>query len=193
MPEMTKLEKRFVNRRSSRAYVKMLDRMERAGALSLTSTSQVLELGAGNGALSALVLERWHPARVVVTDYDPDQVRVARANLTSLLGSIPSSLVLEQGDATHLGYADGTFDLVLAHHVLHHLGPVGAIQRGLHEIARTLRPGGRLLYVEMFHKRPIREHLSALGFSIAFRARALRIFTTADIVVAIRPSGPVPK
>jgi len=188
MPEMSRWEKRFVNRRGPRAYRRMLDRMQAAGQLPLTPSSQVLELGAGNGTLSILIEERFHPARIWVTDFDPEQLGVARQNLESRFGAIPPSIVVERGDAAHLGYADGSFDLVMAHHVLHHLGPVPEILRGVDEISRVLRPGGRLLYVEMFHKRPIREHLMARGFVLAFRERAWRIFNTADVVVAISPA-----
>ena len=189
MPEMSRLEKKFINRRGERSYTRMLDRMERAGQLRFAPTSQVLELGGGNGVLTLLVHERYHPAKMWLTDYDPEQLEVARKNAEARFGAIPPWLVLERGDATHLGYADGTFDWVMAHHVLHHLGSPDQIRGGLDEIARVLRPGGRLLYVEMFHKREIREHLLARGFVFAFRERAWRIFNTADVVIAERPSA----
>jgi len=189
MPEMSRFEKRFVNRRGPRAYRRMLDRMQAAGQLPLTPSSEVLELGAGNGALSILIQERFHPARICVTDYDPEQVTLARQTAARHFGTLPPSMVIEQGDGGHLGYPDRAFDLVMAHHVLHHLGSVPEILRGLDEIGRVLRPGGRLLYVEMFHKRPIRERLAERGFTISFRERAWRIFNTADVVVAISPTG----
>lgn len=188
MPEMTSFEKFFVNRRGSRSYRKMLDRMESAGQLSLARTSQVLELGAGNGGLSFLIVERYHPARVYVTDYDPAQVAVAKKKLEGYFGTIPASIVVERGDATQLKYPDGTFDLVMAHYMLHHLGSLPEIFGGLREIARVLRPGGRLLYAEMFHKREIREHLLDRGFTIVFHERPWRILHSADVVIATSPS-----
>lgn len=188
MPEMSRFEKRLVNRRGPRTYQKMLDRIEHAGQLSLARTAQVLELGAGNGVFSTLIQERYHPAGIHVTDYDPEQIAVARQNLERHFGEIPSTMVVERGDATHLGYPDRTFDLVLTHYVLHHLGPVPEIFRGLDEIARVLRPDGRLLYSEMFHKREIREHLAERGFEIVFWERPWRIFHTADVVVAKLPA-----
>jgi hypothetical protein len=44
-----------------------------------------------------------------------------------------------------------------------------------------------LLYVEQFQKRPIREPLSARGFTLAFRKRAWWIFGMVDEFVAISP------
>jgi len=72
MPEMTKTEKFFVNRRGLKSLSRLLDKLERSGQISLTSSSSVLELGGGNGKLSLLVNERYHPARIHLTDYDRD-------------------------------------------------------------------------------------------------------------------------
>jgi len=188
MPEMTGFEKFFVNRRGVRSYRKMLDRMESTGQFGLPPSSQVLELGAGNGGLSLLVAERYHPARVCVTDYDPAQVAIAKQHIESVFRSTPPSMEVARGDATHLEYGDGSFDLVMAHHVLHHLGPTPAILQGLDEIARVLRPGGRLLYAEMFHKQEIRDHLAKCGFTTLYHERAWRFFNTADVVLARRGS-----
>jgi ubiquinone/menaquinone biosynthesis C-methylase UbiE len=189
MAEMTSFEKLFVNRRGPRSYRKMLDRMESAGQLPLTSTSQVLELGAGNGELSGLIVERYHPARICVTDYDLKQVAVAQQHFANHFGTIPPSVVLERGDATHLTYPDGSFDLVMAHYMLHHLGGLPDISQGLREIERVLRPGGRLLYAEMFHRREVKEMVIALGFAIVYHERPWRIFHTADVVIATSPSS----
>lgn len=190
MPEMSNAEKFFVNRHGTRSVSRVLDKLDRTGQLPLTTTSEVLELGAGNGKLSLLVNERYHPAHIRLTDYDPDQLGVARKSVEKEYGSIPTPLLLERADATRLQYANETFDLVVAHQILHHLGNVPDILRGLNEIHRVLRPGGRFFYVEMFHKRAIREHLARLGFSLTFRKRALRLFATADVVVAVKPTRP---
>jgi arsenite methyltransferase len=189
MAEMGKFEKFFINKRSTRSYRRMLDRMRASGQLRLTPASRVLELGAGNGALSVLIEERYHPAKVSITDYDPEQLVVAKKNLETLYKSIPPSVTFEREDATRLDYASGTFDLVMAHHMLHHLGSLEDVLRGLDEIARVLRPGGQLMYAEMFHKRQIMEHLVGRGFAIVYRERAHRIFSAADIVIAQSPAA----
>jgi ubiquinone/menaquinone biosynthesis C-methylase UbiE len=189
MPEMSTTEKFFVNRHGTRSVSRVLDKLDRAHQLPLNATSEVLELGAGNGRLSILVNERYHPARIRLTDYDPDQLGVAKKSVEQQYGSTPPTLLLERADATRLQYANETFDLVVAHHILHHLGKVPDILRGLDEIHRVLRPGGRFFYAEMFHKREIRDHLAQLGFSLTFRERALRLFATADVVLQVLCHG----
>jgi SAM-dependent methyltransferase len=48
-------------------------------------------------------------------------------------------------DVVSLPFADGCFDLVLSNSTLDHLSSVTEIETGLAELARVLRPGGRLL------------------------------------------------
>jgi len=49
---------------------------------------------------------------------------------------------IEQASALELPFADASFDIVFSHGVLHHIPEITNAQR---EIARVLRPGGRLI------------------------------------------------
>jgi ubiquinone/menaquinone biosynthesis C-methylase UbiE len=73
---------------------------------------------------------------------------------------------VRQGDLYDLPLADNSFDVVILHQVLHFLDD-GA--RAIHEAARVLRPGGRLLVVDFApHEEEIlREHYAhrRLGFA----------------------------
>ncbi|MFO0611383.1 MAG: class I SAM-dependent methyltransferase [Polyangiaceae bacterium] len=71
----------------------------------------------------------------------------------------PGALV--RGDACRLPFADGTFDVVYARSMLHHLPDPNA---GAREIARVLRPGGTLVALD-----PNRTILSDLPRAIARR------------------------
>lgn len=187
MAEMSRFEKWLINRRGPRSFRRLLDRLARAGQLPMGNASRVLELGAGNGALSIVIQERFQPAGIWVTDYDGAQVVVARRNFEAHFGNVPPSVTLEEGDGTHLAYPDHVFDVVIAHYVLHHFGDSHAIVRGLDEVARVLKPGGRLLYAEMFHTAFIREHLLQQGFTLAYQERRWRGLTTAEVIVAVSP------
>jgi ubiquinone/menaquinone biosynthesis C-methylase UbiE len=188
MPEMTRFEKSLVNRRGDRFFLRLLDRIDHDGGLVLPPGAAVLELGAGNGTLSALLYERYHPAKVYATDFDPEQLQVARQNLGRKWGALPEGFAVERADAAHLAFPNATFDLVVAHLMLHHVGSESEERQALREITRVLKPGARFLYVEMIRKWLVREELTRLGYRVLFHRRSFRFFGFSDAVVAASPS-----
>lgn len=101
--------------------------------------ADVLDLGCGTGSLTLLVTELGHWAAGV--DIAPGMVAAARAKLTDA----GVSATVEVGDAADPPGDAGTYDVVLARHVLWALpDPSAALARWV----RLLRPGGRLVLVE---------------------------------------------
>ncbi|MDG7039596.1 MAG: class I SAM-dependent methyltransferase [Nitrososphaerota archaeon] len=169
MPELSRIEKWFVNKRGEGYFEKLLSRMKESGAVKVGNNSKILELGAGNGALSSLLYEQFHPLSITLTDFDQDQVATARKRMEDRFGRVPDVITIEQADATNLRYQNNTFDLVVAHLILHHLGKLENIFTGLGEIHRVLVPDGAFIYVEFAHKKEIRRRLGELGFNISYR------------------------
>lgn len=91
--------------------------------------ARCLDLGGGSGMTARMLVDAGAPF-VVCTDISAEMLR-------------HSGLPSVQGDALHLPFADGSFDLVVAAAFLHHVpGREGAVIR---ECARVLRPGGRIV------------------------------------------------
>jgi SAM-dependent methyltransferase len=90
-----------------------------------------LDLACGEGRLSRLLRTRGH--RVVGVDYAPTMIRLAATH--------PDAVPAVRGDATALPFPDQAFDLVVAYMCLH---DIDAMPQAVAEIARVLRPGGRL-------------------------------------------------
>jgi len=106
--------------------------------------NSVLDLGCGTGNIINAVLERFPEASV--TGIDPSEgMRETTANRFS--GN--PSVTVSDGDALDIPIASDRFDYVLSNLVLHHLLPE---ERGAcaGEMARVLKPGGRLVYADMF-------------------------------------------
>ena len=101
-------------------------------------SGEVLEIGAGSGAMAAGLLSRFPQATIVATDYAPDMVAAAGR----VLSRWPGRATVERADATSLPFEDGRFGLVLSCAMLHH---VIDWERALSEVSRVLRPGGRLV------------------------------------------------
>jgi SAM-dependent methyltransferase len=91
----------------------------------------VLELGAGTGKLTSLLVEEF--VRVLAVEPDPEMRRrfAARCPMATLLG----------GTAEQIPLADTSVDGVFVAEAFHWF----AHQRALDEIARVLRPGGPLI------------------------------------------------
>ena len=91
---------------------------------------KVLDLGAGTGKLTTRLVERG--LDVVAVDPIPDMLEVLRASLTN-------TLALE-GTAEEIPLEDNSVDAVLVAQAWHWVDP----ERAIPEVARVLRPGGRL-------------------------------------------------
>lgn len=91
---------------------------------------RVLDVGGGTGRIAAEL--RSNGGRVVVLDASRPMLAQARRK---------DGLTLVQGSATALPFLDGAFDLVVCVDALHHLPEP---ERVVEEVARVLRPGGRL-------------------------------------------------
>lgn len=110
----------------------------------------VLEIGAGAGAMAEEILRRYPEARLTVTDYDPAMV----AALDRRLRGFGDRVRAEQADATALPYPDAGFDTVLSFLMLHH---TVAWEQVLTDVVRVLRPGGRLIGYDLLAVQPWRQ------------------------------------
>jgi ubiquinone/menaquinone biosynthesis C-methylase UbiE len=99
--------------------------------ISEVTAERVLEVGPGPGELSERIAKELG-AEVVAIDVSPRMVELTRAR----------GIDARVGDVQDLPFEDGVFNLVAAGWVLFHPAD---LDRALSEIARVLRPGGRLV------------------------------------------------
>jgi demethylmenaquinone methyltransferase/2-methoxy-6-polyprenyl-1,4-benzoquinol methylase len=97
----------------------------------------VLDLCCGTGDLALYFLRRSREVRVVGVDFTMEMLRVANNR--------DVSMPWIQADALRLPFADDAFDVVSVGFGLRNLAD---IDRGLREILRVLRPGGKLLSLD---------------------------------------------
>lgn len=121
-------------------------RWRRAAAASARPRGALtLDLGAGTGDM-ALELRRRGAASVIAADFSPAMLAAA-CRKTQGLDSISFLLA----DALRLPFADATFDVVTNAFLLRNLADLPA---ALAEMARILRPGGRLMCLDMTQPPP---------------------------------------
>ncbi len=100
--------------------------------LAWRTDDRVLDIGCGRGDHYSQLIDRAPEITYFALDFSPFMLRNHPAQ----------SDRLALGDALQLPYADDSFDVVMANHVLYHLDN---IDRGLDEIKRVLKPGGKML------------------------------------------------
>lgn len=106
-----------------------------------------LDYCCGLGGVSLQVVESG--GKVVGFDISDESVITARRTVEERgLSKRASFMVM---DAERLGFPDKTFDAIVVSGVLHHLD----VDRAYPELARVLRPGGRILCMEALGYNPI--------------------------------------
>ncbi|MCG8584697.1 MAG: class I SAM-dependent methyltransferase, partial [Pirellulales bacterium] len=113
------------------------ERLFKDGKFDLVGLKNILDVGCGAGQITTHLLKYAdEDAAITCFDLSHEMVRRSRARLKS---NRPTFLV---ADVTKLPFADATFDCVTCGYVLEHLPDA---RDGLSELARVMKPGGRML------------------------------------------------
>lgn len=115
-----------------------------ARALDGVPAPRVLEVGPGPGGL-ALRLAARHPT-LAITGLDVDPGMAARADARLAAAGLVGRVSFQVGDVAAMPFDDASFDLVVSTFSVHHWADA---RRGFAEIARVVRPGGRVLVYDL--------------------------------------------
>jgi len=132
-------------------------RFQVADLAQLQRGETVLDVGCGTGTQALVAKERvGETGRVCGVDRGPKQIAYARSKAARR--GLP--IDFQVGVIEQLPFSDQVFEVVLSTFMMHHL-PDDLKRRGLAEIARVLKPGGRLVVLDM--KGPVRPWKSRLA------------------------------
>lgn len=147
---------------------------------------RLLDIGTGTGRVLELLAKQADSA--VGIDRSPEMLRLARGKLA---GSGNQSAEVRQADMSALPFADGSFDTVTLHHVLHFADEPAAV---VSEAARLLSPGGKLLVADYaaheLEELRTRFHHSRLGFE---DEAVLGFMKAAGLSAKLKSSHPGPE
>jgi SAM-dependent methyltransferase len=132
-----------------------------------SGSEAVLDVGCGRGLMLVGAARRLRTGEAVgidlwraedQADNSPEAVKEnARRE------GVADRVRIDTGDARQLPYADGSFDLVLSHWVVHNVPQAADRERVLAEMLRVLRPGGVLVLADIANIAEYRTYLTSKG------------------------------
>jgi len=169
MTQKVSLEERFRETGGKRSYVRHLfgriariydlmnrlmslglDRYWRVRAaryLALGTGETALDVGTGTADLSIAVIGQSGPGtRMIGMDITPEMLEQARTKLARL--DLQDRIDLRIGDAEHIDLPDNSIDGCCSAFMVRNLTD---IQQGFREMLRVVRPGGRVVCLEISH------------------------------------------
>lgn len=104
---------------------------------------RILDVATGTGDLAIAMARRIAGAQILGVDLSERMLDVARRKVAEK--GLRARVALEVGDAERLALPDASFDVAT---VAFGVRNFGDLEGGLREIARTIRPGGRIVILE---------------------------------------------
>jgi arsenite methyltransferase len=121
--------------------------------LDLDGDEAVVDLGCGRGAVLVAAARRVPRGRVTGVDLWRSVDQSGNTPEATLVNAIDVSdrMELRIADLTALPFPDRSFDIALSALAIHNISPKSGRKQAVHEAARVVRPGGRLVLADILH------------------------------------------
>ena len=137
--------------------------------LELRGDERLPDLGCGRGAVILMAAKLLPRGRAVgidlwkTSDQLGNALEVTKRN--AVLEGVADRVDLRTGDMRALPFDDGSFDLVLSSLAIHNIPDLAGRTKAIDEAVRVLRPGGRILIVDINAMREYEARLRQLGMA----------------------------
>lgn len=113
------------------------------GEVRRAKPGRILDVATGTGDLAIAMARRIRDVQVLGVDLSEQMLAVARRKIEAR--GLDGRIVLDRGDAERLAVADASVDVATVAFGVRNFGDLGA---GLRELARTIKPGGKVVILE---------------------------------------------
>lgn len=166
-------------------WAELLDR------LRLRGDEHILDLGCGQGAVLLMAAKRLTMGRAVGVDLwrsvDQSGNSAEATQRNAIAEGVADRVELHTADIRALPFEDNRFDVVLSSLAIHNIGGRAGREKAISEAVRVLRPGGRLLIVDVRGTRQYQAQLAKLGMYDVARRRLRWWSWPARLVTATKP------
>jgi arsenite methyltransferase len=142
--------------------------------LKLQGNEQVLDVGCGRGLLLLHAARQLRGGRATGLDLwstrDQSGNAEAATRHNAALANLTDRVQIDTGDMRHLPYPDASFDVIISSLAIHNLPGKADREQAVREIARVLKPGGRIALLDFRHTGNYIRTLRADGLSNARRS-----------------------
>lgn len=104
---------------------------------------QILDVATGTGDVALMAYDMLHPEKITGVDISQGMLQVGREKITK--AGLSEMIELRQADSTALPFEDNSFDAIT---VAFGVRNFQDLEKGLSEMSRVLKPGGRLIVLE---------------------------------------------
>ena len=118
------------------------------GEVRRAKPGRSLDVATGTGDLAIAMARRIRDVQVLGVDLSEQMLAVARRKIEAR--GLDGRIVLDRGDAERLAVADASVDVATVAFGVRNFGDLGA---GLRELARTIKPGGKVVILEFSRPR----------------------------------------
>ena len=118
------------------------------GEVRRAKPGRILDVATGTGDLAIAMARRIRDVQVLGVDVSERMLAVARRKIEAR--GLDGRIVLDRGDAERLAVADASVDVATVAFGVRNFGDLGA---GLRELARTIKPGGKVVILEFSRPR----------------------------------------
>jgi len=171
---------------------KLIQRERLIDSLSLKSNENVLDVGCGRGLLLNAVAHRLTSGKVIGIDLwqseDLSGNRIETTLANAQAEGVADRVEIKTGDMRELQILDNTMDAVVASISIHNIPDQAGRAKAIREIARVLKPGGRVALQDFQCTKEYVLTLQDLGWKDINRSRLIfRMFPPICIVTGKKP------
>jgi ubiquinone/menaquinone biosynthesis C-methylase UbiE len=162
-------------------------------SLNLRGDERILDMGCGRGAVLLMAAQHLTTGRAVGVDLwrtiDQSGNSAEATQRNAVAEGVADRVELHTGDMMALPFDDDSFDVVLSSLAIHNISGRAGRERAISEAVRVLRPGGRLMIVDLRGTGQYQVQLAKLGMNDVGRRWLGWRYGIARLVTATKPTG----